>query len=172
IYEKDGRRLAATVFVRTDAPPRLRYVDLLSLLVRDCGMDLRPNQEDFGGALRAIAVWPNVPPGSNEPFDVYFVGWLTGLDPLPVQYTTAEITSRDLPLGQNPGGFSNPRVDQIVQDLLTTYDIDQRAALYREYQAIIADQQPALFAWHAVRLVALAPGLQSTDGPLDLNASH
>jgi ABC-type transport system substrate-binding protein len=70
------------------------------------------------------------------------------------------------------GGFTNARIDEIVDKLLTTYNIDARAALYREYQAIVADQQPVLFAWHHVRLVALAPGLQSVDGPLDLGATN
>lgn len=135
-------------------------------------MDLRPNQEDFGGALRSMVVWPNTPPGSNEPFDVYFVAWTSGFDPVPVQYTTAEITRKDAPYGQNVGGFSNARVDQIAQELVGTYDLDRRTALYREYQAIIADQQPALFAWRAVRLVALSPGMTSLDGPLDLGTMN
>jgi peptide/nickel transport system substrate-binding protein len=172
IYVKDGGRLAATIYVRTDASDRVRFVDLLGLLARDCGMDLRANQEDFGGALRSIAEWPNTPPGSKDPFDVYFLGWISGLDPVPVQFTTAEVSREEMPNGQNMGGFSNGRIDEIVQQLATTYDLAKRAALYGEYQAIIVDQQPALFAWHYVRLVALRAGLVSLDGPLDLNAMN
>jgi ABC-type transport system substrate-binding protein len=172
IYAKGGRRLSATVYVRTNAPDRVKYVNLLSLFVRECGMDLHPNQEDFGGALRAIGRWPNTPPDSKEPFDLYFLGWISGPDPLPLEFTTREITRKELPDGQNMGGFTNARIDEIVDKLLTTYDIDARAALYREYQAIVADQRPALFAWHRVRLVALTPGLRSVDGPLDLGATN
>jgi ABC-type transport system substrate-binding protein len=172
IYRKDGRRLAATVYLRTDAPDRVRFVNLMSLFARDCGMDLKANQEDFGGALATILSWPNTPPGSKEPFDLYLLGWVTGLDPMPLQYTSAEVTRADDPNGINFGGFSNADLDRIVADLDTTYDLDRRADLYRQYQEIVLSEQPALFAYGATRQIVLRPGLARVNGPVDLSAMN
>jgi hypothetical protein len=77
-----------------------------------------------------------------------------------------------LPSGDNPGGFSDPRVDALLGRLETTYDVQTRADLSRQYQEIIAEQQPALFLDAFRILEAAAKGLRTTDGPLDLNVPY
>ena len=51
IYVRDGRRLAADVYVRADEEPRVRFVDLLVDQVRDCGMELTAVHADADTVL-------------------------------------------------------------------------------------------------------------------------
>ena len=63
-------------------------------------------------------------------------------------------------------------MDALLGRLETTYDVPTRADLSRQYQEIIAEQQPALFVDHWRQLEATAKGLRTTDGPLDLNVPY
>jgi ABC-type transport system substrate-binding protein len=172
IYQKDGRPLSATIYVRHDAPDRLKFAEIASLQARDCGMDLQLNQSDFGGGLRSILQWPNDAPESKQPFDLYLVITGGGWDPLTHLFASADASTKANPDGINFGGFADSRVDDLLHRIETTYDLDTRANLFRQYQDILADQQPALFLWHQARLDAAARGLRTVDGRLDLDLAR
>jgi ABC-type transport system substrate-binding protein len=169
IYGKGGRRLAATVYVRHDAQDRVKFLEILSLQARQCGMDLQPSQGDFGPDLTKISTWPNHGPGTDRPFDLYFYGWGAGWDPLSDNFSSAAITTQAQEDGDNFGGFSDPRIDDLLARMETTYDLAGRADLFRQYQEILAEQQPALFAWFTTRGEATVTGLRTIDGPIDLD---
>jgi ABC-type transport system substrate-binding protein len=172
IYAKGGKRLAATIYVRHDASDRFKFAQNVALEARDCGMDLQPTQGDFGGGLRSILTWPNHAPDSEEPFDLYLVVFGGGWDPLTHVFASDAITTEANPNGVNFGGFSDPRLDELIRGLETTYDLNARADLFRQYQQIVTEEQPALFAWFQARLDAAAKGLRTVDGALDLDAPH
>lgn len=172
IFIKGGRRLAATVYVRNDAPERVKLVELVGIEAKDCGMDLRPSLGDFGGNLQAVYSWPNIPPGAKSAFDILCGAEIFSYDPMPLIFTTGQITTRALPFGQNFGGFSDPRIDQLLAQLAVTYDIDTRASLYRQYQELVAQEQPAYFAWNEMRFEAVTAGLTTSHGALDLGAAN
>jgi len=173
IYVKAGHKLAATIYVRHDAPDRFKFTQLVSLQARECGMDLQPTAGDFGGGLRSILSWPNHGPDSDRPFDLYFLlecscGW----DPLEGIFDSAEVTSAAKPDGANFGGFSDPRVDDLLGRIKGTYDLQARADLFRQYQERLAKEQPAYFAWFQARLDAASAGLKNVHGPIDLDLPH
>jgi ABC-type transport system substrate-binding protein len=169
IYAKQGKRLAATIYVRHDAQDRVKFTEILGLQARQCGMDLQPSQGDFGGDLRSILSWPNHPPGTDRPFDLYFYAWGAGWDPLSDNFGSTAITTKAQESGDNFGGFSDPRVDDLLARMETTYDLAGRSDLFRQYQEILAEQQPAFFAWFTTRGEATAAGLRTVDGPIDLD---
>jgi ABC-type transport system substrate-binding protein len=173
IYAKGGKRLAATIYVRQDASDRFKFAQNVALEARDCGMDIQPSQSDFNrAALGKIATFPNTAPDSEKPFDLYLVVFGGGWDPLTHVFASDALTTEGNPNGVNFGGFSDPRLDELIRGLETTYDLNARADLFRQYQEIVAAQQPALFAWFQARLDAAAKGLRTVDGPLDLDAPH
>ncbi|HVR28828.1 MAG TPA: ABC transporter substrate-binding protein [Thermoanaerobaculia bacterium] len=51
------------------------------------------------------------------------------------------------PSGQNYTGFADERVDDLFDRARDELDFERRAALYREVQAALYDQQPYLFLW-------------------------
>jgi peptide/nickel transport system substrate-binding protein len=169
IYAKGGKRLAATIYVRNDAQDRVRFAEILSRQVRQCGMDLRTSQGDFGPDLSAIGGWPNHAPDTDQPFDLYFYAWQAGWDPLSDNFSSAAITTKAEENGDNFGGYSDPRIDDLLARIAGNYDLATRADLFRQYQEILADQQPALFAWFSTREEAAASGLRTLDGPIGLD---
>jgi ABC-type transport system substrate-binding protein len=155
--------------VRTDDTRRVKFAQIIGLQTRECGMDLRPSKSDFGGALSSLRTWPNVGPDTDQPFELYAGGEASLFDPASGRFLSSQITTEANPEGANYGGFSDPRADELMRQIETTYDIDTRADLARQYQEILAAQQPVLFGWHDTRQVAAAAGLRTVDGPLDLD---
>ena len=169
IYQKRSKRLAATIYLRHDAQDRVKFVEILALQARQCGMDLQPSQGDFGPDLLSISTWPNHAPATDRPFDLYFYAWGAGWDPLSDNFSSAAITSEAQEFGDNFGGYSDPRIDDLLARMETTYDLATRAHLFAQYQEILAEQQPALFAWFTTQAQATAGGLRTVDGPIDLD---
>jgi peptide/nickel transport system substrate-binding protein len=169
VYQKTGRRLSAAIYVRTDDTERVKFAQILAIQVKACGFEIRVVQGDFGGRLQSLFMWPNVTPDTKAPFDLNLFIWGSSWEILSHRFASDQIPSQSLPYGANGGGFSDPRIDALVHQLETEYDVDRRAVLFREYQELIAQEQPVLFAYFRVRLVAAAKGLVGVDGPLDLN---
>ncbi|MFP6596777.1 MAG: ABC transporter substrate-binding protein [Candidatus Hydrogenedentota bacterium] len=54
--------------------------------------------------------------------------------------------------GRNVGGYSNARVDELMDLSQSSYDPEVRAPYFREMQQIIYDEQPHLFMWNYTML--------------------
>jgi peptide/nickel transport system substrate-binding protein len=169
VYVRQGRRLEATIWLRPELSVRVKFAAILSNQARACGMDLHATQEDFGTLLDGLSAWPNLEPDSTSPFDLYLVGFNGGWDPLTDKFASEAITTEASPYGDNIGGFSDARIDDLLSRMESTYDLDARAQLFRQYQQILAEQQPALFAFNFVRDVAVSSGLRTTTGAINLD---
>jgi ABC-type transport system substrate-binding protein len=176
IRVKDGRKLAFDVPVRADADDRVKFVDLLAFQVRDCGMAVTTRPLDFDALHQMIGTYPHKIPGTDKPFEAYLGGWAVPEDPgLPLEFLTREITSDNPPatsgyLGVNFTGFSDRRVDDLVETELQTDDIKDRARLIRELQQIIANDRPYLFAYSPLEFEAVTTRLKRTDGDVALDS--
>ena len=117
--------------------------------------------------------FPHLVPGGTEPFDLYFGGWGLPFDPDAFDFFhSSRITneSRTGPPNWNYIGFSNARVDTLLQEGLATYDQGRRSEIYRELQRVLAEEQPYYFAFSAIFGEALDADLTSSGGPLDLDS--
>jgi peptide/nickel transport system substrate-binding protein len=78
---------------------------------------------------------------TSRAFDVLIISLLTGIDPDESSY----LHSRNItPGGMNISGYSNPQVDQLLDQAVTTLDQNKRKQLYLEFQNIIATDAPTL----------------------------
>ncbi|MFN2483722.1 MAG: ABC transporter substrate-binding protein [Candidatus Limnocylindria bacterium] len=170
VYQREGRRLATDVFVRSDDPPRVRFMDLVAEQVADCGIELTVIPADGETVLRPLGEYPHIPGGYEEPFDAVFIGIGHGFDPHDELWHSRTITSEANPEDFNFMGFANARVDDLLDEGLTTYDQRERARIYREFQEIIAEERPVLFAWADRVREVLDPRLTLTDGELNLSS--
>ena len=167
VYERAGRRLAATVPVHADRAGRLKFVQLVADQVAACGIELKPVEipfDDFGAALS----WPHMFPGEDEQWDVMFSGILTAADPGPDGESFA-CSSRPTPASpdlDNATGYCNPETDTVLAQARATYDVRERARLYRRHQQILAEQRPMLFGWAPTFIEVRSDDLTSTAGPL------
>ena len=76
--------------------------------------------------------------------------------------------SEERPNAGNFMGFANPRVDELLDQGIATYDQRERARVYREFQQILVDEHPVLFGWATRIRDMLGPGLGLTDGEVNL----
>jgi ABC-type transport system substrate-binding protein len=154
IYEKDGKKLATKTLVRAGRPDRIKFMQLLRDQVKRCGIDITVQEADFGTVLvPMLDNYPHIPPGDTQPFDAYFGGWGTGLDPDPFSiWHTSQITGpQEDGTIQNETfnyiGFSNAEADKLIEDGLVELDQAKRAEIYKKFELILAEEQPYLFAW-------------------------
>ncbi|HEX5136626.1 MAG TPA: ABC transporter substrate-binding protein [Planctomycetota bacterium] len=99
-----------------------------------CGVRLRPNPADS-------ALWQTKI--HERSADGFIMFWTANLDSDPRQIW--ESKRADDPDSNNYTGFANPRADEIFQDLITTFDLDKRKQLFREWYEIQYDEQP--YTW-------------------------
>ena len=166
VYQREGRRLSASVVVRADDEQRVRFVELVVLQAEDCGFDLEVQPIDRDEYFEMIRNYPHVRPGTNEPFDIYLGGWDVGPDPGFEQWYSGNASSEEDPDAVNLIGMSNPGFDQLFDEWRTTYDTVQRARLSRSLQEILLQEQPYLFGWSGRSRVAVSADLRSTAGAL------
>lgn len=170
IYALNGRRLATDVFTRGDDAQRTRFMDLVAEQVRDCGIELTVIPADARTVLGPINEFPHIPGGYSEPFEAIFLGWSHNPDPHSELWHSRSITSEQQPRNANFMGFSNPLVDELLDQGIGTYDQRERARIYRELQELIAEERPVLFGWSARIHEALDGRLGLTDGELNLSS--
>lgn len=175
VYALGGERLAFEVVYAADSGPRHQFLSLLSDQLTDCGMEMTLVQADFQAILRMFDTPPHLAPGTDEPFDAYFGGWGNSLDPNPADLFH---TSR-IPTGGageethfNYIGWSDPRTDELLDQGLATYELNARARIYGELQAILADELPYLFAWNEGSERVVTNRLGSASGPLNTESPN
>jgi ABC-type transport system substrate-binding protein len=173
IYERGGSRLSFEVVVRADFAPAVALLDRASARLRDCGIDMAPRPVDFRDALAMIFTFPHLIPGSSEPFEAYLGGWGMGFDPdVSDLFHSSRITTdaQTGPPNYNYIGFSEPRVDDLLDRGLATYGQAERTEIYRELQRVLAEEQPYLFMSAIGLQEALDVDLSSSAGQLDLRS--
>ena len=168
---RDGVTFETDVYVRAGRPDRIAFMELLRDQVVDCGIVINVIEADFATVLVPLLEFPHIPPNGTKPFDAYFGGWGTSLDPDPYSlFHSAECTNEDQVDKYNYICFQNDRADELIEEGLVTSDQAARAEIYQEFEQIMFDEQPYLFAWSDVAREALDVNMQSTAGELELSS--
>jgi len=85
-----------------------------------------------------------VNPGLEGKADMAEMAWMTN-DPDTVPYLTLRTDAMPDKGGFNAGYYSNPKVDELLQQARTSTDQAERGKLYGEVQSIVHDDAPWLF---------------------------
>lgn len=78
-------------------------------------------------------------------FDMYIGGWIN--DPIPSDPFQIWHSSQIGNKGSNYAGFNNKRADELLELNRTEFDEQKRIAYMKEFQQIVADDQPYVFLW-------------------------
>jgi ABC-type transport system substrate-binding protein len=168
---RDGVEFITDVYVRAGRPDRIAFMELLRDQVIDCGIQFNVIEADFATVLVPLLEYPHIAPNATKPFDAYFGGWGTSLDPDPYSlFHSAECTNEEQPDRFNYICFQNERADELIDEGLVTSGQEERAAIYQEFEQIMYDEQPYLFAWSDLAREALDVNLLSTSGELELGS--
>ncbi len=165
----DGDRLETHILLRAGKTDRSKFMQLLASQAKDCGFNLTLEEADFGTVLLPGLEWPLVMAGQAEQWDAYFGGWGTSYDPDPYSlYHSSNIVTEDLPDTYNYIGFSNERADELIEMGLAELDQAARAEIYKEFEAIMAEELPTLWAWSDEAREGLG---ETVTGAVDWDAS-
>ncbi len=170
VYQKDGKSLAAEMWVAVERPERVKFANLLAFQLSDCGIRLTVRSGSGSVINGAIYGWPNVPPGRKQAFQMIMAFGFAPLDPDPYlsYFLSSNAGSAENKYG-DASGYLSAAYDQLVVQARQSYDTDKRARLYREAQALLAADLPTIPIWYRLNRVALRSGLTtSTGSPLDL----
>jgi ABC-type transport system substrate-binding protein len=168
---RDGVEFVTDVYVRAGRPDRIAFMELTRDQVIDCGIQLNVIEGDFATVLLPLLTFPHIPPNATKPFDAYFGGWSTSLDPDPFSlFHSSQCTNEEQPDLFNYVCFQNDRADELIDEGLVISDQEERAAIYQEFEQIMFDEQPYLFAWSDVAREALDVNMESTAGELELGS--
>jgi ABC-type transport system substrate-binding protein len=175
-YTKDGKGLAADLWVRSEFEVRVKLAELIADEAKACGFQLTvktaPGPKLLGGN-QPIWRWPNHPPGSDKPFDMFLLGSVAGVDPDPAEqlecFASDKIDTKRNTDACNYLGYSSPELDRLIRAATGTLDIPQRASTYRRALEILDQDLPELPLFYPLDRVAVRTGLASLSGPLALD---
>jgi ABC-type transport system substrate-binding protein len=171
VATKAGKEFSTQVYVRAGKTDRIKFMQLLRDQVIDCGIKIEVIEGDFATVLLPLLTFPHIPPNAKESFDAYFGGWGTGYDPDPFSlFHSSQCTTEAAPELNNYVCFKNAAADKLIEDGLKENDQAKRAAIYKQFEQIMFDQQPYLFAWSDLAHEALSKNLISTAGELKLDS--
>jgi ABC-type transport system substrate-binding protein len=147
VREKDGRPLASHILLRAGKPDRTKFMHLLADQARDCGFDLELTVAPFPLLLQGLE-WPLIMAGQDEQWDAYFGGWGSGYDPNPFAlWHSSQCVTEEAPDRWNYICFENERADELIEMGLVELDQTRRAEIYQEFELIMAEELPYLWAW-------------------------
>lgn len=177
IRERDNKPLAAQIIVRGDDARRVKAAELIAAAGQTVGISLTVQPADFESVVRPKYLPP-------YDFDLLLGSWSGGAgDPNfgdylfydPDDYAlfhSSQINQgvADTRAVLNFTGFNDPVYENQAVAARQLYDVQQREQSIRRTQQRLSDVKPYLFLWSDRTSVALAPGVTTLDGPVDLDS--
>ena len=148
--------------------------------------ELKPNAEYVRGALKKVGIDVTVRASADFPtwakrmgemdFDMSWDTVFNWGDPVIGVHRTYLSSNIGKGVWSNTQGYSNARVDELLEMAAKESDSEKRKALYKEFQEIVADEVPLYFTntlpYHTVyntEKVGNPPlGIWSTSSPMDM----
>jgi peptide/nickel transport system substrate-binding protein len=134
---KDGIRFHLTIKTSTDETSRTLAV-VMQQQLRDVGIALDVRSFEFATFYADIA---------KGAFQMYTLRWIGGNEE-PDIFRYAYATASWPPHGANRGYYSNPAIDALITKASVTPDQNDRAAIYRQIQQILAEDLPSINLWY------------------------
>lgn len=131
IRAKDGQRLAFTVYTNAGNTVREQFVTIFQQQWAEIGVECTPQAEEWNAFLERIT--------GTKDFEMFLVGFSWDTDP---DQSTMWATE-GYEGGFNMNKYSNPEVDELLQQGLQTTDQDERIEIYTQMQNILMDELPS-----------------------------
>jgi ABC-type transport system substrate-binding protein len=141
VYEKDGQKLEADLYVRDDVPGRVAFAGLAAEQLARCGISITVKASDYSTVLLPLLSYPN-------DFDVYLGGWRDLVDPEDSSFFgCAHVTSRANPFDDNFTGYCDPALDELQKAAAEELDRAGRKEILAQVQLYLHDNGPYYFLW-------------------------
>lgn len=139
----DGVAFTITV---TNSPIQVRIAEIVQAQASEAGFDVDIRQVDATSLITVLR---------SRDFDASWAPWSGRPDPDGNMYNYFTIDGTN-----NFAGWNSEEVDQLLNEARVTLDQEQRAELYQQAQAIIAEEAPLIFFHHDAILQALSSNVE------------
>jgi peptide/nickel transport system substrate-binding protein len=141
----DGPRTRFSLAFKTSTDVEANQrAQIIQQMLRQVGIDVQIQSNEFG------TFYEDIGKGNFQLFSLS-----RGGVPDPDFYQVIFHSSSMPPEGQNRGYYSNPRVDQLIEQGRSTFDRQKRKAIYDEIQRILAEDLPYLSLYHQTNIAVM-----------------
>ncbi len=131
VLDKDGQVLEIELKTRTGDPVREDGALILQENLARVGIRVKTRLMEMAAVLNQV---------HKGEFDVYYGQWRSRLSPdLTALFGTAQTHDAG---GFNDGGYSNPRVDELMRQAVSELDREKAKPLWHEVQRLLVEDQP------------------------------
>ncbi len=138
LLEEAGAEDLSISLMTNDSEARLDIATYIESALSDVGINVTINSSDFPTYLEATA---------NGEHEMYILGWSSATGD--ADYALAPLFHTDNHgTAGNRSFYSNPELDQLLEDAAQEIDEDTRAEMYKEAQEIIVNDAPVVFSYY------------------------
>jgi len=94
---------------------------------------------------------------TKRDFDACAMAWVSPIESDPYQIWHSSQTEK----GSNYVNFNDPEADRLIEAARVEFDAEKRNAMYRQFHAILHEQQPYTFLYNAKRKVVVSNRFQN-----------
>jgi peptide/nickel transport system substrate-binding protein len=105
-------------------------------------------------------------------YDMAQFSWMSTTDDpgLYVNYFLQANSTKEKPNGFNDGYYNNPKVSELLAKAMETIDQNARTDLYKQAQALVAEDAPWIFMFHSKNVMAMAKNVEGVKPNPNMNS--
>ena len=145
ILELDGKKLKFTVMFPNAGAVYLKVLSIVKEDMAKAGVVLDILPLEWSVLIDKI---------DKRSFEGAMLGW-TGGAISPDPYQLWHSSGANQPSSSNFVSFVNPQADALIEKIRSTFDTDERNALYHEFHKLIHDEAPYIFLFSSCNLTAV-----------------
>ena len=153
VLEKDGKPFSVEILTNQNKEREMSAV-LIQRRLKEVGIQVSIRSLEWASFLGRFV--------EPREFDVVMLGWSLGLDP--DQYNIWH-SSQQGPKQFNFIGYSNPKVDQLLEEGRLELDLDKRQKIYHEFAEILLEDSPIVYLSAGYGLTAVHKRIKGIDNP-------
>ncbi|HEV8663881.1 MAG TPA: peptide-binding protein [Candidatus Methylomirabilis sp.] len=152
ILEKDGKPFRFTIRTNQGNSVRIQTAEIIQRRLKAVGIDVNIHVVEWAAFINTFI--------RKRDFEAIILGWGLGLDPDQYEIWHSSKTGPDQ---LNHVSYSNPEVDRLLEQGRRTFDRERRTAIYREFQRVLAEDQPLVFLYVPEALTAVSSRIRGIE---------
>lgn len=154
ILERNGKPFAFEIITNQNKE-REKSAVIIQRRLKQVGIDVKIRALEWASFISRFI--------NTGDFDVVILGWSLGLDP--DQYSIWH-SSQQAPGQFNFVGYSNPKVDQLLEQGRVEFDPDKRMKIYHEFAKALLEDSPIIYLSAGYGLTAVHKRVQGIASPI------
>lgn len=151
----DGTPLQFTLQAQSGNPIRIRGAELIRTWLRDVGIGVQVRVAEDAAIIDLV--WPDFDVCKGRRFDMSMFGWSAPVMTRPT--ALVDLFHSNCQIGTiNIGGYKNPQIDRLGEQLVTTVDPAGQKRIATEMQKIVAQDLPIHVLFYGDVIMAYRQG--------------